>query len=578
MALDDKDYPRVLHLEDLPHGYYRSVKFIASIAGVCLMAISLYLGFVLPANTLSIINEDIGPDPNYVLISTAYTLVSGVGLLLVGRLGDVLGRRYFLIGGQTIGFVGALVCGRAQNIPTLIGGSVLTGLAAANQLTFTFVVSELVPNKYRPIVNSGLFVAVLPFAAFGPLIAELFVKNTAQRWRWNYYLNVISCGLSALLFLFFYFPPGYSQLQRNVSRWEQVKKMDYVGFVLYSGGLVLVMLGLLWGGNSYPWDSSHVIATLVVGFVSLVAFVLYEVFAHPEQPLLPTKILKNKNYLAVSVASCVGTMIYFSMNVLWPQEIAVLYPSDAVEAGWLASTVGCGVVLGEILSGVLMKPLGHARWQLFGATVFMTAFMGAMASVNQHRRSYGVAFTFLGGLGVGCQEMVSIIMSALVCDPQDIGLASGLLGSLKQVSGTIATAIYVSILQGRIKQELAPTVTAAALNAGLPESDMPALLKAVTAGASTALESVPHMTAQIAAAVGDALQTAYSRSFQTVYLAGIAFGGVATIAAFLTRSIDDRMTSEVARKLRHIDSDGSLAGVESNAAAAAAAKQEKETC
>lgn len=169
-------------------------------------------------------------------------------------------------------------------------------------------------------------------------------------------------------------------------------------------------------------------------------------------------------------------------------------------------------------------------------------------------------------------------MSALVCDPQDIGLASGLLGSLKQVSGTIATAIYVSILQGRIKQELAPTVTAAALNAGLPESDMPALLKAVTAGASTALESVPHMTAQIAAAVGDALQTAYSRSFQTVYLAGIAFGGVATIAAFLTRSIDDRMTSEVARKLRHIDSDGSLAGVESNAAAAAAAKQEKETC
>lgn len=48
MALDAKDYPRVLHLEDLPHGYYRSVKFIASIAGVCLMAISLYLGFVLP--------------------------------------------------------------------------------------------------------------------------------------------------------------------------------------------------------------------------------------------------------------------------------------------------------------------------------------------------------------------------------------------------------------------------------------------------------------------------------------------------------------------------------------------------
>jgi MFS family permease len=167
-----------------------------------------------------------------------------VCLLLIGRLGDVLGRRYFLIGGQTIGFIGALVCGRAKNIPTLIGGSVLTGLAAANQLTFTFVIAELVPNKHRPIVNSGLFLSTLPFAAFGPLIAELFVKNTAQGWRWSYYLNAITCGLSALLFLFFYFPPGYAQLQRNTSRWAQVKKLDYVGFVLYSGGLILVMLGL----------------------------------------------------------------------------------------------------------------------------------------------------------------------------------------------------------------------------------------------------------------------------------------------------------------------------------------------
>jgi hypothetical protein len=64
------------------------------------------------------------------------------------------------------------------------------------------------------------------------------------------------------------------------------------------------------------------------------------VFARPEQPLLPTKLLKNKNYLAISVAACVGTMIYFAMNVLWPQEIAILYSSDPVEAGWLAVCFG----------------------------------------------------------------------------------------------------------------------------------------------------------------------------------------------------------------------------------------------
>lgn len=84
----------------------------------------------------------------------------------------------------------------------------------------------------------------MPFAAFGPLIAQLLVKNTEKSWRWNYYLNCITCGLSAILFALFYFPPGYNQLHKGRSRWEQVKKLDYVGLVLYSGGLVLVLLGL----------------------------------------------------------------------------------------------------------------------------------------------------------------------------------------------------------------------------------------------------------------------------------------------------------------------------------------------
>lgn len=140
--------------------------------------------------------------------------------------------------------IGAIICGTANDIPTLIGGSVLTGFAGSVQLTFTFVIAELVPNKARPAVNSGFFVATFPFAAFGPVIAQEFVKHTEKQWRWNYYLNIITCGLSALLFLFFYFPPGYKQIHYNENRWAEVKKLDYGGLVLYSGGLVMVLLGL----------------------------------------------------------------------------------------------------------------------------------------------------------------------------------------------------------------------------------------------------------------------------------------------------------------------------------------------
>jgi len=62
--------------------------------------------------------------------------------------------------------------------------------------------------------------------------------------RWNYYLNVISCGLSVILFVTFYFPPSFNQLQASTSRRAEAKKFDYGGFVLYATGLVLVILGL----------------------------------------------------------------------------------------------------------------------------------------------------------------------------------------------------------------------------------------------------------------------------------------------------------------------------------------------
>lgn len=57
-------------------------------------------------------------------------------------------------------------------------------------------------------------------------------------------MNIITCGLSIVLFALFYFPPNYHQLHTRTSKREQLKKIDFVGLVLFSGGVVLFMLGL----------------------------------------------------------------------------------------------------------------------------------------------------------------------------------------------------------------------------------------------------------------------------------------------------------------------------------------------
>lgn len=108
-----------------------------------------------------------------------------VGLLLVGRLSDIFGRRWFFITGGILGLIGCIICAVAQNIGTVIGGTVLIGLAASAQISVTYVVSELVPVKHRFIASSFVYMWVMPFTGMGPAISYAFVVHSS--WRGCYY-------------------------------------------------------------------------------------------------------------------------------------------------------------------------------------------------------------------------------------------------------------------------------------------------------------------------------------------------------------------------------------------------------
>lgn len=124
------------NLDELPPRYYLHWRFIGTVAAVVTMIWGLYLGYILPANTFTAINADIGPDPNFALIPVVKTLCGGVGLLLMGRLSDIFGRRWFMITGQIMAIIGTIICATAKNIKTVIGGTVFIGLAGAVQTSF----------------------------------------------------------------------------------------------------------------------------------------------------------------------------------------------------------------------------------------------------------------------------------------------------------------------------------------------------------------------------------------------------------------------------------------------------------
>lgn len=143
-------------------------------------------------------------------------------------------------------------------------------------------------------------------------------------------------------------------------------------------------------------------------------------------------LLRNRGYTGAVCSALVGNMVYFSMryayipyrldvnlmtnhySLLWPTAITALYTTDTIKTGWLSVSdpplsphpqttpspliashtqisTGAGVIVGEVAAGILMKPVGYTKYQLIITTLMITAFSGALASINQYRQAYGIA-------------------------------------------------------------------------------------------------------------------------------------------------------------------------------------------
>lgn len=244
--------------DNLPQGYYYSLPFIGTLLGLSLGQVSAYIFLILPTNVLTYINADIGPSKNIVWVNIGRSLAESCIFLIVGRLSDLFGRRWFFIGGNCVAFIGIIVGATAQNVNALIVASVVYGLGECIQLSFSVAVGELVPNKYRPMVISVIFITSAPIATFGPKIARAFIQHPSLGWRWTYYLNIIVVGLTIILLFFFYHPPTFNMLHERKSKWSQIKELDYIGTFLWISGLTLFLIGVSWGGGLYPSASlSH---------------------------------------------------------------------------------------------------------------------------------------------------------------------------------------------------------------------------------------------------------------------------------------------------------------------------------
>ena len=174
-----------------------------------------------------------------------------------------------------LGLIGCIVGATAKDVNQLIGANGCNGIAAAGQLSFGIILGELVPNKQRGPIVTLTFFSSMPFAVFGPVIARAFILQTSEKWRWSYYLGIILEVITLVLYQFLYHPPKFHQLHEGKTKMQAFKELDFGGIFLFVAGFVVLLIGLSWGGQAYPWKSAEVISTMIVGGFLIILFVVY---------------------------------------------------------------------------------------------------------------------------------------------------------------------------------------------------------------------------------------------------------------------------------------------------------------
>ncbi|EME43735.1 hypothetical protein DOTSEDRAFT_171572 [Dothistroma septosporum NZE10] len=541
----------VVHVtQELP---YKEVNFIGTYFAILLACNASFCGFLMPVTSLTLIEAELGPSPNAVWVSLGWVLLSAVAFVLLGRLSDLFGRRWFFTGSTISGLIGGIIGATANHVNTLIAASVFLGLGSAGQLSFNICLGELVPLRHRFPANGIIFLSVLPFSGLGPYIARLLIVHTGGGFRSIYYLTLSLNAASTVLWILFYHPPRFDGLHRNRTVREELADLDFGGMFLFVAGVFLFLLGLAWGGTVHPWSSSYVLAPLIIGFFTTVGFVLYEILMPLERPLVPMHLFKNRDFVIINILSAVGGIVYYSANTLFPYMVAALYTTDVVEAGLVASCVGGGVCAGQFLGSWLAVPGGHFRVKLIAVSCGVCAFVAGLAGATDSQAT-GSALAVCAGLMVGILEVfVSTAVTIVIDDQSEIGLAAGVFGSIRAFAGVLATAIFSSVLTNKVSSYTTDVVAPALVKAGLPLTSVAPFLTALAAGNLPALEKVQGVTpANVAVGAAD-FRDAYAYAFKiggnVFWLATIAFGGLAVIASFFFADLDDKLSKDVVRRL-----------------------------
>lgn len=471
-------------------------------------------------------------------LSQAIAIFTVVLSPIVSQIGDVFGRKWPVTFALLCGFAGSIVASRAQSMGTVIAGFCVIGICFGAQPLLHAIVSEVLPRKQRPQAQASINVTASLGAFGGICLGGALLRNgNLENYRIYFYVAA-AVFLAAALGVGFLFNPPPREMQITMTTSEKLHSLDWIGYALFTPGIVLFSVALSWSRNPYPWSNARIIATFVVGFVFLIGFAIYE-WRFKKDGVLHHDFFHDRNFLWALLTIFVEGLVFFTANNFFAFEVSIFTQQDLLLSGLHFGMAFIGGLVFAFLAALYSSKRKVLRMPItvgFSCILIFNICMAATSGYNPGKAFWG--FGAILGVGLGIILPLIMVTAQLCTPPSLISTASALIIAVRALGGTVGLAIDTAIFNSALSTEIPEKIAAAALPLGLPPSSLGMLIGGLTAHDEEILAHVPGITPQIISAASQALVRAYGVGFRNCWIAASCFCAVAVIGMYPHSQLD----------------------------------------
>jgi EmrB/QacA subfamily drug resistance transporter len=506
----------------MPAEMTRNARILATI-GVALALFLAALDGTIVGIALPQIVADLNGLDYFAWVATAYLVTSTTLTPIAGKLGDLFGRKPFLLAGM-IGFVlASALCGQAQNMAELVAFRGLQGVFGGVLFASVFAT---IGDLYSPAQRAklqGVFAGIFGVASVvGPVIGGYLTDNLS--WRWVFYVNV-PVGILAIAVVFVTLPSV-----RHSASWRDI---DFAGAVTLAATIVPLLIALSITSN-HDFASPEVLGLMLLSAVMGVTF--YVIERRTPHPVVPFDLWKNPTF---AVSTVVGFFLGFSMfgAIIF---VSLVYQGvlgiAATNSGLLITPLMVGLIVASVITGQLMVRIKRYRYlgTIGAGTLVVGLWLLAQVRLGTPEIEVVRDLVLVGlGVGVGMPLYLNATQSAV--DTRYLGVVSSQIQFWRNIGSTVGVAILGAVLAHEFSQGVA---------AAIP----PQLLGAIPGGGNPQAIFGPAAVERIPPDVLVLLRGALASSLHEVFVIAAAVAALAMIASLFLQEVPLRGRTERVRQ------------------------------